>query len=102
MEKPQGINLIFHDISVWCDPSKHRVLPAITQYSPGVGRSQSRGRSCRLLCCGDPPEDGKVTRRTEDGNGLRLLEFRRVELNVSWNLGKLNTLLVELYNYWTI
>ena len=89
MEKPQGINLIFHDISVWCDPSKHRVLPAITQYSPGEGQSQSRGRSCRLLCCRDPPGDGKVTRRTEDGTGIGELNSILVEL-------------VELYDYWTI
>ena len=77
-------------------------MPAITQYSPGEGRSQSRGRSCRLLCCRDPPGDGKVTRRTEDGTGIGQLEFRRVKLNVSWNPGKLNTLLVKLYDYWTI
>ena len=78
-------------------------MPAITQHSPGEGQSQSRGRSCRLLCCREPPGDGKVTRRIKDGTGIgHQLEFRRVELNVSWNPGKLNTFLVELYDYWTI
>ena len=36
-------------------PSKHKVLPAITQYSPGEGQHPSRGRSRK-----DPPWDGKV------------------------------------------
>ena len=44
----------------------------------------------------------KVTRRTEDGTGIGYLEFKRVKLNVSWNPGKLNTLLVELNDNWTI
>ena len=50
-----------------------------------------------LLCV-----DGKVTRRKEDGTGIGHLEFRRVKLNISWNPGKLNTLMVKLYDYWTM
>ena len=45
-------------ISPYSVPSKHKVLPAITQYSPGEGRRPSRGRSCR-----DPPKDGKVKKK---------------------------------------
>ena len=65
------------------------------QQAHGEGQSQSQERR-------DPPGVRKVTRRTEDGTGIGQLEFRRVKLNVRWNLGKLSTFLVKLYDYWTI